>query len=77
MHPVFGCQLPHRLFLFEHFLDDFRFELRRIMGPFLFLHAFLYTLQADLFLSEFLGLLYLARKMTENQLFRYGILIPP
>ncbi len=58
MHLVFGCQLPHCLFLFEHLFDDFRFELRRIMGSFLFLHALLYTLQADLFLSEFLGLLY-------------------
>lgn len=28
---------------------NFRFELRRIMGPFLFLHALLYTLQTDLF----------------------------
>ena len=58
MHSIFGGQLPHRLFLFEHFFDHFGFELCRVMGPFLFLHVLLYTLQADQIVSDFLGLLY-------------------
>src|SRR2546421_10027722 len=58
MHLVFRCQLPYRLFFSEHLLDDFRLKVCCILLPFLFLHAPFYTLQANLFLSDFLGALY-------------------
>jgi hypothetical protein len=55
MHFLFGCQLPYRLFFFEHLLDDFRLKVCRMLLPFRFLHVPFYTLQTHLFLSEILG----------------------
>ncbi len=50
-HLPYCGQLPHGLFFLEHLLDDFGFELCRILLPRLFLHELIYTLQANLLFS--------------------------